>query len=289
MSSTCAGPERITRATDLIARFDAVLLDSYGVLVDGSGVLPGAAAFIDALRASPTPWLVVSNDASRTVAASAGRYADLGLAIPPERILLSAALLAPYFAAHQLQGKRTIVLGPEDSKTWVRDAGGHVVDFRTADPEVVVVCDDAGYPFVEAVEAVISTVAARHRQGFPTALVVPNPDLIYPCGEGRLALTAGTTAAVIERALEAVFGETAPRFDALGKPHPAMFDAACERVGHRGPSVVMLGDQLNTDVAGARAAGLCACLVGTGVTVASAARADLVPDLVVTSLAVNDG
>lgn len=277
-------PEKTAEKTaeQIVEQFDAVLLDSYGVLVDGSGALPGARRFLERLDETSTPWLVVSNDASRSLDAAAARYETLELPIPTDRILVSAALIAPYFAREQLGGSRCIVLGPPDSAEWVAQAGGVVVPYDDRRPDVVVACDDDGYPFVEAVEAVISTVVARIRDGVTPKLVLPNPDLVYPAGEGRLRLTAGSTALVIESALAAVFGPDAPRFVGLGKPHAFIFEEACRKIGKSGRRVAMLGDQILTDVAGAKHAGLTAGLVATGI--ATAGHGELQPDFIVRSL-----
>jgi len=272
------------RASEVAERFDAVLLDAYGVLVDGRGALPGAAAFLQALDAARLPWMIVSNDASRSVEAATARYGSLGLRARPEQILLSAALIAPHYTKVGLVGARTIVLGPPDSTQWVRDAGGQPVDWDHPEPEAVVVCDDAGYPFIPAVEAVISTVARREQQGHSVALVLPNPDKVYPSGDGEIGLTAGSAALVIEAALAAVLGADAPTFVGLGKPHAAIFDEACARLGHRGTQVVMLGDQVSTDIIGAHQAGLSAGLLLTGVTQNVNAEGKGRPDFVLRSL-----
>lgn len=270
---------------EVIERFDAVLLDAYGVLVDGNGVLPGAAGFLDALNAAAVPWMIVSNDASRSLRTATDRYTALGLTVTEDQLLVSAALLAPHFERAGLAGAKTIVLGPADSVQWVRDAGGDPVGWDDPAPDVVVVCDDAGYAFVPAVEAVISTVARRQQKGHSVALILPNPDKVYPSGNGQLALTAGSTALVIESALAAILGEQAPTFVGLGKPHAAIFDAACTHIGHTGPSVAMLGDQVATDIVGAHAAGLTGGLVLTGVTKHVSADGEGRPDFVLRSLA----
>jgi ribonucleotide monophosphatase NagD (HAD superfamily) len=54
------------------------------------------------------------------------------------------------------------------------------------------------------------------------------------------------------------------RFVRLGKPHPAIFEEALRRSGTR--DMVMLGDQLETDIRGARDFGLDSALVEGGVT-----------------------
>jgi ribonucleotide monophosphatase NagD (HAD superfamily) len=77
---------------------------------------------------------------------------------------------------------------------------------------------------------------------------------------------------MIEAALEARYRDAAPRFVGLGKPHPAIFEAGLERLGDvPRERVVMVGDQLDTDIRGARGVGLDAVLVGTGVSRATAA------------------
>jgi ribonucleotide monophosphatase NagD (HAD superfamily) len=56
------------------------------------------------------------------------------------------------------------------------------------------------------------------------------------------------------------------RFTRLGKPYAAMFTEALRRSGTR--NMVMIGDQLETDIRGARAFGHEAVWVSTGVTAA---------------------
>ncbi len=53
-------------------------------------------------------------------------------------------------------------------------------------------------------------------------------------------------------------------FARLGKPHEAMFKEALRRSGTR--DMVVIGDQVDTDVRGARAFGLDCALASTGVT-----------------------
>ena len=100
--------------------------------------------------------------------------------------------------------------------------------------------------------------------GRPVHLVVPNPDLIYP-GGGGFGFAAGTIANMFEGALALRYPHrTDLRFVRLGKPNTPIFEDALRRVGTS--RVVMVGDQLETDIKGARAAGLDAVWIETGVT-----------------------
>ena len=91
------------------------------------------------------------------------------------------------------------------------------------------------------------------------ALVLPNPDLVYPKGGGELGFTAGAMALLVEAALARRFPDQGLVFDRLGKPAPDLFLAGTQRLGVE--RVVMIGDQLETDIAGARAAGIDAALL----------------------------
>ena len=251
---------------ELHARYDVVLLDSYGVLVDERGALPGAARFLTALQNSGTRWMVISNDASRLPSSSVERYQARGLPISGEHLLTSGDLIAPHFEAQNLAGRRCVVLGPADSQALVREAGGVVVDPLSPELEVLVVCDDEGYPFRETIEALVGHLYARFAAGHEVSLVLPTPDLIYPRGPGRFGMTAGSVAMLIEGALRLRFPEAPPRFTGLGKPHTPIFERALARLGAtKSDRVVMVGDQLATDIAGANAMGLDSVLIATGV------------------------
>jgi HAD superfamily hydrolase (TIGR01450 family) len=251
---------------ELLDRYEVFLLDAYGVLVSSSGALPGAAGFLRRLAAAGKQALVVSNDASRSPATSAARYRGFGLSVDADRILTSGLLLRDHFAAEGLAGAPCIVLGTEDSDAYVREAGGVVIPVDDDRAEVVVVADDDGYPFLETVNEVITVLLRRLGRGQRTRLVLPNPDLVFPRGDDAFGITAGTIAATIEAALAVRDRVGSHRFVPLGKPHRPMFEAAVRRfptVDRR--RMVMLGDQLGTDILGAQRFGLDSVLVESGV------------------------
>jgi HAD superfamily hydrolase (TIGR01450 family) len=248
----------------LLAEYDGVLFDAYGVLVHAAGPLPGAAELLARLNADGRPYFVVTNDASKLPETAAARYRGFGLPLAPERILSSGLLLAPYFAAEGLVGRRCVVLGPRDTERYVASAGGRLVPFH--EPfDILVVGDESGFPFLEAADAVLSTLLRTIDDGGDVRLILPNPDLIYPGPGGGFGFAAGSVAAMFEGALALRYPQRADlRFVGLGKPHRPIFDEAIRRAGT--PRLVMVGDQLQTDIVGARGAGLDAVWMGTGVT-----------------------
>jgi ribonucleotide monophosphatase NagD (HAD superfamily) len=254
-----------TTINALLDRYDGVLLDAYGVLVDARGILPGAAALIGELTRRGTPFAIVTNDASRSRGTWSARFAGHGIAIEPERMVTAGSLLAAYFRERGLSGARTCVLGTADSVAYVREGGAEPIALAPGmELDALAVCDDSGTPFVEGIGLAFSAIVRAVDAGRSPALVLPNPDLVYPKGDREYGFTAGSMALVIEAALARRFPARSPRFDHLGKPAPHLFVEGQRRIG--AARVVMIGDQLETDIAGARAAGIDSALLLSGVS-----------------------
>lgn len=238
----------------LLDRYAVLLLDAYGVLVHGSGPLPGGPELIRRLNRSGRPYYLLTNDASRLPASVAARLQGFGLPVPAERVITSGLLLAGYFAAHGLAGCRTAVLGPPDSRQYVVEAGGLPVP--AGEPfDALVIGDEDGYPFLETVDAALTSLCRRLDREEPVRLILPNPDAFYPKADGGVGFAAGAIAALFESALRARYPHRRElRFARLGKPEAPIFAEALRRSGTR--DMVMVGDQLETDVRGARTFGL---------------------------------
>ena len=257
MSTVVPRPATIA---ELLETYDGILLDAYGVLVDAAGLLPGAAELIGELSRRGKRFAVVTNDASRSQATYVRRFAGMGVAIAADQIVTAGSLLPAYFRGRGLAGARTLVLGTDDSHAYVIEGGGVPVALAPGmEIDAVAICDDAGTPFLDGIELALSAIIRAVEANRRPALVLPNPDLIYPKGGGELGFTAGAMALLVEAALARRFPGGALVFDRLGKPSPDLFRAGVALLGVE--RVVMIGDQLETDIAGARAAGLDAALL----------------------------
>jgi HAD superfamily hydrolase (TIGR01450 family) len=266
----------------LLDQYEGILLDAYGVLVDGSGALPSTPALFAELRRRGTPFAIVTNDASRKAETYVRRFAGYGIAVEPERFVTSGSLLPAYF--RRIAGARTLVLGTEDSFDFVREGGGvPVVVAPGVEIDAVAICDDAGTPFLDGIEISLSAIVRAIEAGRRPALVVSNPDLVYPKGGGELGFTAGAMALLVEAALARRYPQANLVFDKLGKPEPLLFTEAARRLGIATDRLVMIGDQLETDIAGARAAGIATALLA-GVSKWDARR-DLAPDYLLGTIA----
>ena len=248
---------------ELVSHYSVILFDSFGVLADSHGTYPGAVELIDELNRARKPYYVLTNDAGSLPETRSGRYRRMGLDIAPDAIITSGLLLADYFRAQGMVGARCVVLGPDDSRAYVKAAGGVIAE--PSEPfDAIVIGNQSGFPFVETIDAVMSALFARIDAGDSVRLVLPNPDLIYPTAQGGFGIASASVALLFEAALELRYpGRPELRFERLGKPHPAMFEEARRRAGCA--DMVMIGDQPETDIRGANAFGIASALVDTGI------------------------
>lgn len=254
-----------TTIESLIKQYDVLLFDAYGVLVNSSGALPGARELIGHLNQSGKPYYILTNDASRLPRTASDRYKKSGLEIPFEHIITSGSLLPGYFERHCLKGRRCVVLGTADSGRYIEQAGGSIVP-SGEDFDVLVLADERGYPFLETVEAVFSSVCRAIEDHRSIHLILPNPDLIYPKGAQAFGFGAGSIAGMFEAALRLRYPNNSDHnFVRLGKPEEGLFREALSRSHTR--NMVMIGDQLETDIRGALSFGIAAAWIETGVTV----------------------
>jgi HAD superfamily hydrolase (TIGR01450 family) len=275
-------PREISMA-ELLLMHSEVLFDAYGVLVDGAGALPHAAATIAELKRRNTPFAVVTNDASRSARRCATRFASLGIEVDASQIVTSGQLIADYFALHQLHGARALVLGTDDSHDYLRAAGATCCELKSGmEVDAIVICDDAGFSFLAGAELALSAAIRQLDAGHSIHLVLPNPDVVYPKSAGEFGFTAGAIALMIEHALARRYPQLAPRFARLGKPSPSLLQRGAHITGGR---PIMIGDQMDTDIAAAHAASLPSALVaGVSRWPIAVAHHRLMPTYVLSSL-----
>lgn len=274
-----------TITTDEIAdRYDAVLLDSSGVLVDGQSALSGAADFLALLEARQTPWLVVTNDASRQPNDAAKGYQEKGLPIPKEQILSSGMMIVPYLCTKGVEAGPVCVLGPAGTRSYLTKAGYELVSPGDDRAQALIIGSIQGYDFIDGVRRSLSMLVRAFNQGRPVELICANPDFIFPASPGEVGFTAGAVAALFEASLQPRFPARIIEFARIGKPGPMLFERAKERFS--GKKLLMVGDQLHTDILGAQEAGIDSVLITKDVVDLRAATRQMgvVPTYIMPSL-----
>jgi 4-nitrophenyl phosphatase len=243
-----------------------LIIDMDGVLWRGETPMDGLQAFFASLRHHHVDFVLATNNASRTPEQYADKLARFGVEIPTERILTSALVAAAYLATLAPPGTRVYAIG-EDGARRALEQQGFVLSGGIDDgAEYVVVGWDRQLTWNK-----LATAALLIHSG--AGFIGTNPDLNFPTELGPVPGNGAQLAAI-----ELTTG-VAPVI--VGKPEPRMYEEAMRRMGAQHNTTAVLGDRLDTDIAGGVRAGLPAILVLSGITTeADLALSPVRPDLV---------
>lgn len=238
----------IGSARPLAEVYDLVLLDLDGVVYIGQEAVPGAAQALDRVRAAGVRTAFVTNNASRPPHAVGEHLRELGVHADDDDVVNSAQAAAALLAERLPAGSAVLVVGGEGLYRALEAVGLKPVASMDESPTAVVqgFSPDIGWRLLaEGTRGV--------RSGLPW--IATNTDLTVPTPYGP-APGNGTLVAAIATA-------TGLTPEVAGKPQPTLFLEAVKRYGAGRPLVV--GDRLDTDLEGARAAGMDGLAVLTGV------------------------
>ena len=246
----------------------AFVFDMDGVLYAGSQRLPGAAELLADLQRRNFPFVLLTNNSTATPAKVSARLAEMGMIIAPAQIITSSLAAVAYLKQLRPDGARVFVIGEDGLREPMQAAGFTLADEGPADFVVVGMDRTITYGKLKRATLLI-------RAGAP--FIATNPDPTYPAPEG---LVPGCGALIA--ALKTTTG-VSPLI--IGKPEPASFQVALQKLGAEARHTAAIGDRLDTDILGGRRAGLRTILVLTGVTPRhELATSDIQPDWVFDNL-----
>jgi HAD superfamily hydrolase (TIGR01450 family) len=237
----------------LLEGYDAVLLDLDGTVVWGAEVVPEAPAVVNELRQAGRAVLFMTNNASRAPDEVAEHLTGLGIRAVPDDVITSGQAAVTMLAAELPPGAAVLVVGSEALVTAVRSAGLRPVEVASERPAAVV----QGHS-TETGWSLLAEACLAIRCG--AMWIACNIDRTLPTERGLLPGNGAMVAA-----LQAA---TDREPTVAGKPARPLLDTAVHRTGAQRP--LLVGDRLDTDIAGARAVGLDSLLVLSGVADAAA-------------------
>lgn len=241
----------------LAGGYDLVVFDLDGVVYIDTQVVPGAAEVIGSLAELGTAVAYATNNASRRVGEVADLLTSLGVAAHADEVVTSARASALLLAGELPRGARVLAVGSPALAEELAAVGMTIVDRGDDRPAAVV----QGYG-PQVGWAMLAEACVAIRAG--ARWVATNTDATMPSPRGPLPGN-GSLVAALSTALGGVRPQTV-----VGKPKPVLLTTAARARGAR--RVLVVGDRLDTDVEGARRAGMESLLVFTGV----ATPADLV-------------
>ncbi|MCD4536489.1 HAD-IIA family hydrolase [Nocardioides sp. cx-169] len=235
--------------TSLSTDYDLAMLDLDGVVYIGPDAVRGAAEHLDRARESGMRLAFITNNAARPPEAVASHLQELGVTARPEDVVTSAQAAARVLVDRLGPGARVVLLGAAGLEEALGAEG--LVATHVEDDDAVALVTGYG---PEVRWRHIMRAAVRVRDGL--WWVASNTDYTIPTAYG-VAPGHGVLVDTLAR-----FAGVSPVV--AGKPERPLLDETVRRVGGRRP--LMVGDRLDTDIEGARNAGIDSLLVLTGVT-----------------------
>ncbi|OZV75393.1 HAD family hydrolase [Micromonospora echinospora] len=233
----------------LVDGFRLVVFDLDGVIYLIDRPIPGAVEAVGRLRAGGHLVAYATNNASRRSSEVAELLTGMGVPARPEEVLTSAAAAAELLRDRLPAGAAVLVVGADALRAEIRAVGLRPVGRADEEPVAVVQGYGPQVGWAELAEAAVAVRSGATWVATNTDRTLPSPRGPLP-GNGALVAALRTA---LDRDPDLV----------VGKPEPALFATAARRADGAGALVV--GDRLDTDIEGARRAGLPSLLVLTGV------------------------
>ena len=231
----------------LARRYDHLLLDLDGCIWVGDEPTPRATEAVTALREGGKRLCFVTNDARHSTEEFVRKLWRLGFKASLEEVVTVGGALQHRLAVRG--GGSAFVIGASAIHRHVEDAGLRVVngtEFATR-ADVVVVAGYEGFDYAELRTATQAVLRGAE-------LLAAGRDATFPMPDGPWPATGAIVAAV-----EHATGATAL---SVGKPEAWLYRTALDRLG--AGSALVVGDRVDSDLAGAAAAQLDGALVLTG-------------------------
>lgn len=241
------------------------LFDLDGVFYTGGQAIPGGRETLQSLDAVPLPYRFITNTTTRPASALVEKLAGFGIQTTAEHIL-SAPVAAAHYLASLGKPRCRLVLDPSLREDF------SMVTLDEEHPEYIVLGDIGTAWNYE----LMNTLFAQVMDG--AKLIALHKGRFWKTQEG-LRLDIGAFVAGLEYA-------TGSEAVTMGKPSEVFFKMAVESLGLPLEQVAVVGDDIDSDIGGAQAAGLQGVLVRTGKYREDyAARSPVEPDGLIDSIA----
>ena len=241
------GVTRPVAEARLVDAYRGIVCDLDGVVRRGPVAVPHAVGRLTALS---VPVVYATNNASLTPDEVARQLCGLGLDVTAADVVTSSQAGAAYVAGTVPPGASVLAVGGPGVAAALTEVGLQAVT-GTHDGVAAVL---QGYgPQVSATDLAHAAYAIEGGARW----VATNRDSTLPTQYG---VAPGNGALVA-----AVAAATGTQPVAVGKPEPPLYELAVRRLGCPAGAALAIGDRLDTDIAGAAAAGIDSLWVLTGV------------------------
>jgi len=230
-----------------IGEITSLILDMDGVLWRENAPIGDLPQTFDRFTQLGLKVILATNNGTRTPEQYLEKMAGFGVLLQKEQVITSAMALVHLLIKRFPGGGPVYTIGEIGLTTALKEAG-----FYQSDSNVVAVVGgmDRTIDFWKMKKATLLI-----RAGAP--FYFTNPDRTYPTPEGLIP-GAGSIQAALEAATDV-------KATIAGKPSPALYEFALERLGSRPDETMVVGDRLETDILGGQNLGCKTAAVLSGV------------------------
>jgi 4-nitrophenyl phosphatase len=230
----------------------SLILDMDGVIWKADTPIGNLVAVFDCIRARGLKVAFATNNGTLTPEQYVKRLAGYGVMVEPWQVVTSSLGVAHLLSQRFPSGGPVLAIGEAGMMIALREQGFEPLNLQEAEKaQAVIMGVDWGITFAKMSEAALLV-----RKGVP--FYATNPDKTFPTPRGEIP-GAGAWISVIVTA-------TGIKPIYAGKPAPYLLELARERLGTARDETLIIGDRLETDIAGGQAAGCPVALVLSGVS-----------------------
>lgn len=220
-----------------------ILLDLDGTVYWGRKSVPGSARFVAKMRRLGIRCLFVTNRANRTPREISLHLKDIGIPCRDSDVLTSAEATAKYI------GKGSVYcIGEKGMKRAIRQ---QELTLNDRNPDCVIVSFDRSFTYGKLFKACQLIHAG-------SKFIATNPDKGLKTDEGIYPGTGAIIAAVVSC--------TGVEPLVIGKPERLIVDMALDKINLAKKEVLMVGDNIETDIVAGKKAGVRTVLMLTGIS-----------------------
>ena len=234
--------------TNPLSAYRNLIIDVDGVLRRSQQVLPGATEFLPWIKQRGMNYCIVTNNSMPTLAQYCATFAGMGIITDEQHLISAATGTAWYLKKLAPQGAKVYIVGQEGLRQAVLADGLYTIDEQNA--EYVIVAIDRAFTYAK-----LDRACTLIRNG--ARFIASNTDATYPMEVGVMP-GAGSIVAAVQTC-------AGVKPVVIGKPERILFDMALDMMKARRDETIVLGDRLDTDIAGGVAAGMASIMVLTGV------------------------
>ncbi|MBN1231061.1 MAG: HAD-IIA family hydrolase [Anaerolineales bacterium] len=231
-------------------KIKALILDMDGVLWKADQEIGNLKTIFALLKKKGYQYTFATNNSTRTIQMYVEKIQGFGVPVEPWQIVTSATATAEFVAMNYPKEAKVYVFGERGIQEAILDKGFLMSDdYAEIDLVVAGMNRNVSYENMS-----IATLAIRNGAGF----IGTNPDKTFPTPNGPTPGT-GTFVTALETATDV-------KAIIIGKPKAAMFEQLADRLNLTPGEILVVGDRIETDIAGGQNAGMPSCLVLTGIS-----------------------